>query len=132
MTSQLTNISAMSLLVDDVAVAKDFYTSVFGVKVVFEDEASACVKFDHLYLNLLSDAKGGEILAPGKAANRDAGQRFQLSIWVDDVDAVIAHVTEKGATILSGPTDQKWGMRTAIFNDPAGHSWEVAQEIGNS
>ena len=55
--------------------------------------------------------------------------RFQLSIWVDDVDAVCAGLEKRGVTLPTGPVDKEWGMRVATFVDPAGHSWEVAQAL---
>jgi uncharacterized glyoxalase superfamily protein PhnB len=33
-------------------------------------------------------------------------------------------------SLLNGPIDRDWGMRTAAFADPDGHVWEVAQALG--
>jgi catechol 2,3-dioxygenase-like lactoylglutathione lyase family enzyme len=126
----LTSISAISLFVEDVPAAKVFYEDVFGVQTVFEDENSACVKFDGLFVNLLDASAATELV--DVVASRNAGSRFQLSIWVDDVDAVCSALEARGVTLLSGPVDQVWGMRTATFADPAGHSWEVAQALPSS
>jgi len=52
-----------------------------------------------------------------------------MSLWVEDVDAVYAQPAKRGVQLLTGPRDRPWGMRTATFVDPAGHSWEVAQRI---
>ncbi|WP_373988406.1 VOC family protein [Duganella sp. BuS-21] len=46
------------------------------------------------------------------------------------MDAVCAQRIQRGVTLLQGPLDRPWGMRSANFVDPAGHSWEVAQKIG--
>jgi lactoylglutathione lyase len=62
-------------------------------------------------------------------APRDAGARYQLTIWVDDADAVCAELAERGIELLNGPVDREWGVRTAAFSDPDGHVWEVAQEL---
>jgi len=32
-------------------------------------------------------------------------------------------------SLLSGPSDRAWGMRTVTFADPSGHVWEIAQPI---
>jgi catechol 2,3-dioxygenase-like lactoylglutathione lyase family enzyme len=117
----------MSIFVEDLQAAKTFYTEVFGVKVVFEDEVSAAVKFDNLLINLLHQAKAPALVEPLTVGNRDSGARFQLSIWVDDVDTVCTELEQRGAKITNGPTNQPWGMRTATFIDPDGNSWEVAQ-----
>ena len=123
----LDSVSAISLFVEDVPAAKAFYEDVFGVETVFEDESSACVRFDGLFVNLLDVSAAGEQV--DRVANREAGSRFQLSIWVDDVDSVCETLRARGVALLSGPVDREWGMRCATFADPAGHSWEVAQEI---
>ena len=133
MSQQLTSlgsISAISLFVEDVPAAKAFYEDVFGVETVFEDDTSACVRFDGLFVNLVSVTSAEELV--DAVASRLAGSRFQLSIWVDDIDAVCSALEARGVTLLSGPVDREWGMRTATFADPAGHSWEVAQQIQSS
>jgi catechol 2,3-dioxygenase-like lactoylglutathione lyase family enzyme len=125
----LRRVDAISLFVDDLAAAKTFYRDVFDVPVVFEDETSVCVKFDRLFVNLLHVSAAREQVEPASVAARAAGARFQLSIWVDDVDTVCRLLERRGAPILTGPLDRPWGMRTATFADPDGHSWEVAQEL---
>ena len=123
----LKSVSAISLFVEDVPAAKAFYEDVFGVESVFEDDSSACVRFDGLFVNLVSLSAAEELV--DVVASGLAGSRFQLSIWVDDVDAVCSALEARGVTLLSGPVDREWGMRTATFADPAGHSWEVAQAL---
>jgi catechol 2,3-dioxygenase-like lactoylglutathione lyase family enzyme len=125
----LKKISAISLFVEDLQAARSFYQDVFDVAVVFEDDSSVCVKFDRLFVNLLLVSSAQEQVEPGTVAGRDAGSRFQLSIWVDDVEAVCAVLKKRGVELLTGPTDREWGLRTATFVDPAGHSWEVAQPL---
>ena len=127
--TSLDHVSAISLFVEDINAAKSFYRDVFGVDVVFEDENSVCVEFDHLLLNLLLVSAAQQQVAPAAVASREAGSRFQLSIWVEDVDAVCAVLQQRGVELLTGPTDRAWGRRTASFVDPAGHSWEVAQAL---
>lgn len=125
----LQHISAISLFVEDLPAAKAFYRDVFEVPVVYEDANSDVVKFENVLINLLQVAHAPEIVAPGPAASPEAGSRFQVSIWVADVDAVCAQLRQRGVSLLQGPLDRPWGMRTANFVDPAGHSWEVAQKI---
>ena len=125
----LGKISAISLFVEDVAEAKSFYQDVFGVPVVYEDEVSAALTFDNVIINLLKETEASILVGPGPVGERDAGARHQVSIWVEDVDAVCAHLRERGVNLLLGPVDRPWGMRVATFTDPAGHSWEVAQAL---
>jgi catechol 2,3-dioxygenase-like lactoylglutathione lyase family enzyme len=125
----LSHVSAISLFVEDLAGAKSFYEDVFGVEVVYGDESSVCVKFDRLFVNLLLNAAAAQQVEPAPVAGRDSGSRFQLSIWVDDVDAACAAVEARGVHLLTGPVDREWGMRVATFTDPDGHNWELAQQL---
>jgi catechol 2,3-dioxygenase-like lactoylglutathione lyase family enzyme len=129
MNTSIDHISAISLFVEDLRGAKAFYLEVFGAKVVYEDENSVAIQFTNLIINLLHVDNAPEIIEPGIVAVRDSGSRFQLSIWVEDVDAVCRALEARGVTLLVGPKDRAWGMRTANFVDPAGHSWEVGQKI---
>jgi catechol 2,3-dioxygenase-like lactoylglutathione lyase family enzyme len=129
MTSSLKNINAMSLFVEDLQAAKTFYLEVFGVEVLFEDEASVALGFENIIINLLGVQNAREIVDPGAIATRDSGSRFQLSIWVPDVDAVCLELQKRGVELLAGPRDRPWGMRTANFVDPAGHGWEIGQRV---
>jgi len=52
-----------------------------------------------------------------------------LTIEVDDANAVCAELEAHGVKLLSGPTDRPWGRGTAAFADPAGNTWEIAQEL---
>jgi catechol 2,3-dioxygenase-like lactoylglutathione lyase family enzyme len=125
----LSHVSAISLFVDDLKTAKAFYEAIFGVEVVYEDETSVCVKFDQLFVNLLLSSAAEQQVEPAPVAGRDSGSRFQLSVWVEDVDAACAALEERGVELLTGPVDREWGMRVATFTDPDGHSWELAQGL---
>jgi catechol 2,3-dioxygenase-like lactoylglutathione lyase family enzyme len=129
MTSSLKHINAMSLFVEDLQAAKTFYLEVFSVAVIFEDEASVALRFENIIINLLRVQNAQEIVDPGVVATPDSGSRFQLSIWVPDVDAVCLELRKRGVELLNGPRDRPWGMRTANFVDPAGHSWEIGHRV---
>jgi uncharacterized glyoxalase superfamily protein PhnB len=79
-------------------------------------------------INLLQIAHAPQIVAPAAVAPREAGSRFQLSIWVADMQAVYERLQQRGIA-LNGPLDRPWGLRTINFTDPAGHSWEVGQQL---
>src|SRR5919201_4570564 len=72
----LKKVGAISLFVSDLQTAKTFYRDVFDVDVVFEDATSVCVKFDHLFVNLLHASAAREQVEPAPVANREAGSRF--------------------------------------------------------
>ena len=120
-------ISAITLFVEDLPAAKQFYQDVFGLPVYFEDDNSAVFRFPNTLINLLAVGEAPELIAPAAVAPPDAGSRLQLTIEVDDVDAMCAALAVRGVKLLNGPIDRPWGIRTAAFRDPAGHVWEVAK-----
>lgn len=122
-----TGISAITLFVEDLPATKAFYREVFGLTVVFEDTDSAVFRFGPMLVNLLVSTAADELVAPAAVAGPDGGSRFQLTIDVDDVDATCAELARRGVTLLNGPMDRPWGVRTAAFRDPAGHVWEIAK-----
>jgi lactoylglutathione lyase len=121
-------ISAISLFVDDVAASKTFYSNLFGVSPINEDEVSAAFRFGETVINLLHRGSAGEIVAPERVGARGEGSQFQLTVWLDDVEAIAAELRRRGIA-FNGPIDRPWGLRTINFADPSGHSWEVAQRI---
>ncbi len=122
-------IGAITLFVEDVEAAKQFYREVFGLPVVFTDTNSAVFDFGNTLINLLTATAARELIEPATVARRAAGSRLQLTIRVDDVDALCAELATRGVEMLNGPLDRPWGVRTASFSDPGGHIWEIAQEI---
>lgn len=122
-------VDAITLFADDLERSKLFYQVVFGLAVAFEDEHSAVFKFENTIINLLKIPAARELIEPGTVASCEAGSRFQLTIGVDDADAVCAELARRGVTLLNGPVNRAWGMRTASFTDPGGHIWEIAQEL---
>lgn len=122
------DIAAITLFVDDLAAAKTFYADVFELPVYFEDDESAVFRFGNTLINLLVSSAAPELIGPAIVASQAGGNRFQLTLKVDDVDAVCAELRAKGVPLLNGPVDRPWGPRTASFQDPAGHIWELAAE----
>ena len=114
-------ISAITLFVEDVEAAKGFYRAVFGLPVTFEDDNSAVSDFGNTLINLLKATEARGLIEPAVVAPREAGSRLQLTIGVEDVDAVCAELATRGVGLLNGPLDRPWGVRTASFSDPGGH-----------
>jgi catechol 2,3-dioxygenase-like lactoylglutathione lyase family enzyme len=123
------SIDAITLFVEDLEQAKLFYRRVFGLDVFFEDPNSAVFKFDTTVINLLLADAARELIAPRAVGRSDAGPRFQLTISVADVDTTCAQLSGLGVELLNGPMNRPWGIRTASFQDPGGHIWEIAQPL---
>jgi catechol 2,3-dioxygenase-like lactoylglutathione lyase family enzyme len=121
------SIFAITLFVEDLKTAREFYQATFGLPVVYEDKNSAVFKFGDTLINLLVTTAADELINPAKVASREAGSRMVFTIHVDDVDAMCADLTARGVKLLNGPMDRPWGIRTASFSDPGGHIWEIAK-----
>ncbi|MBL1287444.1 VOC family protein [Streptomyces sp. For3] len=119
--------SAITLFVDDLDATKRFYREVFGLPVAFEDDNSAVFEFGNTLINLLRTTAATAVIEPARVAEADAGSRLQLTLPVDDVDAMCKELAARGVTLLNGPMDRPWGIRTASFRDPGGHIWEIAK-----
>lgn len=122
-------IAALTLFMEDLPEARRFYQQLFGLRLVYEDADSAVFKIGETLINLLKVEAAGELVSPARVGARDAGPRFVLSLRVDDVDALCAELVARGVTLLNGPMDRPWGLRTASFADPGGHIWEVGHDL---
>ena len=128
-SASLKSVGAITLFVEDPQRSKAFYESVFDLSPIYEDESAAAFRFENMIVNLLKVPAARELIDPAAVAGREAGSRFQLTIWVDDADAVCSDLVTRGVKLLNGPMNREWGMRTASFTDPDGHIWEIAQEL---
>lgn len=129
MRSWVKGIDAITLFVEDLPAARQFYQDVFDLPVIFEDPNSAVFQFGETVINLLDIRQAPELIEPGVVAPREAGSRMVLTLPVDDIDAKCAELAKRGVELLNGPMDRPWGIRTASFRDPGGHIWEIAAKI---
>jgi len=129
MSSWPGDVGAITMFVEDVTRSKAFYESAFGMRPVFEDDSSVAFRVGSTIINLLVADEAHDLIAPAPIGLSNDGARFQLTVFSDDVDEACAELSARGVTLLNGPTNRDWGMRTAAFADPDGHVWEVAQEL---
>lgn len=120
-------VAAVTLFVEDLDATTTFYHDVFGKPMVHQDDVSAAFDFGTSIINLLATSAAPELVDPASVAAPDAGVRMVLTVGVDDVDAVCAQLASLGVPLLNGPLDRPWGIRTASFQDPSGHLWEIAR-----
>lgn len=123
-------IEVLTLFVEDLAAARRFYETVFAARTAYEDEVSCVMEFGGLMVNLLQSVEAPELVHPATTAPATDGASMLLTVRVLDVDAVCAELRSLDVALLNGPQDRPWGRRTAAFADPAGHVWEVAQDLG--
>ena len=57
------------------------------------------------------------------------GSPVNILIYVNDVDAVVNQAVAAGAKLLRPVTDQFYGDRMGVLQDPFGHTWSFATHI---
>lgn len=129
MNTSLTSVAAITMFVEDTQRTRAFYERVFELSPIHEDENAVAFRFENMVVNLLKTPAAHELIGPARVAGPDAGSRFQLTIGVDDTDAVCEELAARGVDLLNGPMDRDWGLRTAAFADPDGHVWEIAAKL---
>ena len=115
------------LVVSDQDRSRDFYTSVFGAKVVLErDPVIMRLANSWLILNVgggPTDDKPAVTLAPPDDPDRTSAF---LNLRVADIAACYAEWSARGAEFLTEPKDHPSEIR-AYIRDPDGHLIEVGQ-----
>ena len=124
-----TKLASVTLVQERLDEAKMFYADVFELQAVHEDESNAVFKIGETVVHLLDVGAAPNLLGPDAIAAPSAGHRVQLAIQVEDVDGLCRQLTQRGVHIVSGPVDRPWGIRTANFQDPGGHLWEVWTDL---
>lgn len=56
------------------------------------------------------------------------GPRFEMFVYVADVDELVPQLRAEGVTILKDPADMPWGERIASIADPDGNPVALANE----
>ena len=128
MSSQLQQIGAITIFVADLPRSRAIYQDVFSSPVIYQDENSVVFDFSGTMINLLERTEAIGLVEPETVADRSAGSRFMLSIWVDDVDSSCLELSARGVDLLNGPIDRERGKRTASFTDPDGNELYLAED----
>jgi lactoylglutathione lyase len=129
MNLSLKRVDVINVFAEDFAGTKSFYLEVLGLPLTFEDETTAVFKLENTMVCLTDVSDVPDLIAPATVASPEAGSRFMLSMSVDDVDAACSELVQHGVALLNGPLDRPWGVRTANFTDPAGHIWQISQDL---
>lgn len=108
-----------------------FYADAFGAEVLYRmdtpDGGVAHSEFkigdSRIFLS--------EEYADYKAAGMPEGSLSSclLCIETDDCDAAHRQALDAGASPIYPPTDEFWGVRTAVISDPFGYRWSLGQLI---
>ena len=92
------------------AAAKQFYTSLLGLDVVMDLE----------WVTTLASPTNPTAQITLIVEDRSAAVAPEISVEVDDVDAVHTAAVTAGLEILHPLTDEPWGVRRFFVRDPDG------------
>lgn len=119
------------LHVDGAGKAIDFYISVFeGTERVRMDAPGgkighAEIEIGDSIIMLADEFPDMNIRGPRSIG----GTPVTINVYVEDVDSVHARALAQGATEISPVENQFYGDRSAQFEDPFGHRWNVSTHV---
>jgi PhnB protein len=122
-----------SLVVRGAARALEFYAEVFGAseRMRFPGPGGAVahaeIEIGDAVVIVEDESPAMGTTAP--PAEGLPGSPYSLFVYVEDVDATIAHAVTLGATLKRPPQDQFYGDRDGFIIDPFGHGWTVATHV---
>jgi catechol 2,3-dioxygenase-like lactoylglutathione lyase family enzyme len=117
------SISAVTFTTSNMARAVRFYKAL-GLRLAYGGETDAFASFR---------IGGGFVnLAKAEAAPLPPEDGTRVIFYVDDVDAMYAHVLTQGFMPEAPPRDAAWGERYFHLSDPDGHLLSFARPLQRS
>ena len=116
---EIRSISAVTLATADMARAVRFYAAL-GFSLTYGGGTSPFTSF--------RAGTGSLNLARADDGVATAG-KTRVIFYVDDVDAMYAHVVAQGFQPEAAPQDATWGERYFHLTDPDGHALSFAQPL---
>lgn len=109
-----------NIATDDVHAGKAFYGDLLGLDVVM----------DHGWIVTYGSSQAMSVQVSVAAQGGSGTPVPDLSIEVDDVDAVLKKAKAMGFAIEYGPADEDWGVRRFYVRDPFGKLVNIVQHKG--
>lgn len=116
------------LIVNGAARALDFYKKAFGATEVMR-MTQPDGKVGHAEIRIGDSVvmMADEFPERGiRSAESYGGSPISLMVYVDDVDTLFPQAIAAGGKELSPVSDQFYGDRSGILQDPFGHTWSIA------
>lgn len=125
---QVNSLDHVTLVVKDLERSRQFYVGLLGMREVPRPAFSfagswfqAGATQIHLILEYAGSSPAGNLLPEAQRHTRC--QHF--AFLVDDAEAALTHLRERGAAILSGPKPRPDGYQQVFVTDPDGHIIEL-------
>lgn len=121
-------ISFITLGVNDLSTAADFYERVFGwQRSPMSNDNIIMYELNGIILSLFpSDELANDATVD---SHGEGFKQFTLAhnVWSEqEVDALIQTLRDKGVTIVKEPQKVFWGGYSSYIADPVGNLWEIA------
>lgn len=131
MTGWEPQIGAINLIVADLQRSAAFYHEVFGVSAEYQDDDTTMFRFNDTFVFLHRDPAHQDVVSDDVLRLAQSGVG-QFVAFVEDADAVRYELDQLAVSVIDGPTDRTWGMRTMTFADPGGYTWEITQPLNGA
>jgi lactoylglutathione lyase len=117
----------------DVEGAVDFYEGLLGFEKQYQfppdgEPGYVGLRRDQADLGIVHESSPQQMI--GKSMGD--GPRFELFVYVDDVDASIESMRNAGVRVLREAEDMPWGERVAFVSDPEGNPVTLAAPTAGS
>lgn len=110
-------------------------TARFWERLGFRRHFQLPAEGDPGYVGLHSDTSAAEVAVTSVqwATERYGlslgdGPRFEMYLYVSDLDATVAHLAQGSVPMLRQPEDMPWGERIATVADPDGNPVALCQQ----
>lgn len=115
-------IEAVCLLVEDLAVSRNFYEKVLKLEVSIIDTGFVEYKLGESPLAIFQKNEATAMF-PKKFMGSTGG--VVIALKVDDTPTVCKQIESQGIEIFEGPKQTSWGQEVAYLYDPDGHLIEI-------
>ena len=118
-----------TLRTPDVAAAMPFYEAVFGWNVepyAADGVQGALLRLPGYVGGLPQQPVRRDVVAGAIEDDRLDAEHWSVDFWIDDVDAGLERVAQRGARVIEPPFDAA-AFRRAVIADPAGALFTVSQ-----
>jgi len=120
------------LTIAGAAAAIEFYQQAFGAEEIVRMPGPggklmhAEIKIGDSFLMLNDEFPEHQEMGGTLGPKAFGGSSVTITLYVPDVDAVMARAAKAGAKVTMPASDQFWGDRYGQLVDPFGHRWAVA------